>query len=86
MLGNTIASHQRDTIDKLSIAPSSAEAGLCTMGQATFEAQHIKQVIEETAIPSLSQHVTMSINTDNSASSTYNFATCTCKTLFNLEK
>eukprot|EP00971_Amphidinium_carterae_P030997 609883-Amphidinium_carterae.4 len=37
------------------------------MGQATLEAQHIKQVIEEMAIPNISAHVTMSINTDSSA-------------------
>eukprot|EP00971_Amphidinium_carterae_P230633 4577221-Amphidinium_carterae.1 len=37
------------------------------MGQATNEAQHIKQVLEEMAIPNLSSHITMSINTDSSA-------------------
>eukprot|EP00971_Amphidinium_carterae_P329776 6462452-Amphidinium_carterae.3 len=37
------------------------------MGQATIEAQHIKQVIEEMAIPNINPHVTMSINTDSSA-------------------
>eukprot|EP00971_Amphidinium_carterae_P071860 1421305-Amphidinium_carterae.1 len=49
------------------IALSSAEAELYAMGQATIEAQHIKQVIEEMAIPNISSHVTMSINTDSSA-------------------
>eukprot|EP00971_Amphidinium_carterae_P268626 5329150-Amphidinium_carterae.2 len=48
------------------IALSSAEAELYAMGQATIEAQHIKQVIEDMAIPNLSSHVTMSINTDSS--------------------
>eukprot|EP00971_Amphidinium_carterae_P247105 4907493-Amphidinium_carterae.3 len=46
---------------------SSAEAELYAMGQATIEAQHIKQVIEEMAVPYLSTHITMSINTDSSA-------------------
>eukprot|EP00971_Amphidinium_carterae_P066732 1321499-Amphidinium_carterae.2 len=36
------------------------------MGQATIEAQHIKQVIEELAVPNLSTHITMPINTDSS--------------------
>eukprot|EP00971_Amphidinium_carterae_P132877 2631243-Amphidinium_carterae.3 len=49
------------------IALSSAEAELYAMGQATIEAQHIKQVIEEMAIPILSPRVTMSINTGSSA-------------------
>eukprot|EP00971_Amphidinium_carterae_P348939 6490753-Amphidinium_carterae.3 len=49
------------------IALSSAEAELYARGQATIEAQHIKQVIEEMAIPNVSGHVTMSINTDSSA-------------------
>eukprot|EP00971_Amphidinium_carterae_P022709 447915-Amphidinium_carterae.2 len=49
------------------IALSSAEAELDAMGQATIEAQHFKQVIEEMNIPNLSQHVTMSINTASSA-------------------
>eukprot|EP00971_Amphidinium_carterae_P070222 1389550-Amphidinium_carterae.2 len=49
------------------IALSSAEAELYDMGQATIEAQHIKQVIEEMAIPNISSHMTMSINTDSSA-------------------
>eukprot|EP00971_Amphidinium_carterae_P154658 3066548-Amphidinium_carterae.3 len=44
-----------------------AEAELYAMGQATIEAQHIKQVIEELAITNLSPHITMSINTDSSA-------------------
>eukprot|EP00971_Amphidinium_carterae_P199452 3958326-Amphidinium_carterae.1 len=52
------------------IAFSSAEAELYTMGQGTIEAQHIKQVIEEMAIPSVSGHVTMFINTDSSAGNT----------------
>eukprot|EP00971_Amphidinium_carterae_P088308 1747021-Amphidinium_carterae.1 len=37
------------------------------MGQATIEAQHIKQVIQEMTIPKLSRHITTSINTDSSA-------------------
>eukprot|EP00971_Amphidinium_carterae_P248603 4934940-Amphidinium_carterae.2 len=37
------------------------------MGQATIEAQHIKQVIQEIAIPNLSRNINMSINTDSSA-------------------
>eukprot|EP00971_Amphidinium_carterae_P335159 6470847-Amphidinium_carterae.5 len=49
------------------IALSSAEAELYAMGQATIEAQHIKQVIEEMATPSISSHVTLSFNTDSSA-------------------
>eukprot|EP00971_Amphidinium_carterae_P271919 5396214-Amphidinium_carterae.1 len=49
------------------IALSSAEAELCAMGQTTIEAQHIKQVSEEMKNPSISSHMTMSINTDSSA-------------------
>eukprot|EP00971_Amphidinium_carterae_P233502 4634054-Amphidinium_carterae.3 len=49
------------------ISLSSAEAELYAMGQATIEAQHIKQVIEAMAIPNSSSHVTMSMNTDSSA-------------------
>eukprot|EP00971_Amphidinium_carterae_P238089 4726505-Amphidinium_carterae.1 len=37
------------------------------MGQATIEAQHIKQVMQEMTIPKLSRFITMSINTDSSA-------------------
>eukprot|EP00971_Amphidinium_carterae_P056361 1113052-Amphidinium_carterae.1 len=37
------------------------------MGQATIEAQHIKQVIQEMIIPMLSKEITMSIHTDSSA-------------------
>eukprot|EP00971_Amphidinium_carterae_P351069 6491895-Amphidinium_carterae.1 len=37
------------------------------MGQATIEAQHIKQVIQEMTIPKLSKNINMSINTDSSA-------------------
>eukprot|EP00971_Amphidinium_carterae_P018560 366229-Amphidinium_carterae.1 len=37
------------------------------MGQATIEAQHIKQVIQEMTIPKLSRNISMSINTDSSA-------------------
>eukprot|EP00971_Amphidinium_carterae_P265244 5261460-Amphidinium_carterae.1 len=43
LLGNTVASHQQDTIDDRT-AVSSAEAELYAMGQATIEAQHIRQV------------------------------------------
>eukprot|EP00971_Amphidinium_carterae_P217989 4327525-Amphidinium_carterae.1 len=43
------------------------EVELYAMGQATIEAQHIKQVIEEMAIPNLNPHVTVSITTDSSA-------------------
>eukprot|EP00971_Amphidinium_carterae_P206998 4106867-Amphidinium_carterae.5 len=43
------------------------EAELYAMEQATIEPQHIKQVIEELAVPNLSTRITMSINTDNSA-------------------
>eukprot|EP00971_Amphidinium_carterae_P349927 6491300-Amphidinium_carterae.2 len=39
------------------IALSSAEAEPYAMGQATIEAQHMKQVIEEMAIPNISPHV-----------------------------
>eukprot|EP00971_Amphidinium_carterae_P028314 557513-Amphidinium_carterae.1 len=39
------------------------------MGQATIEAQHTKAVLEEMAIPNLNPHITMSINTENSAGS-----------------
>eukprot|EP00971_Amphidinium_carterae_P212578 4218778-Amphidinium_carterae.1 len=49
------------------IALSSAEAELYAMGQATIEAQHIKQVIQEMTIPMLSKDITMSIHTDSSA-------------------
>eukprot|EP00971_Amphidinium_carterae_P050437 993325-Amphidinium_carterae.2 len=49
------------------ITLSSAEAELYAMGQATIEAQHVKQAIEEMTIPNISSHVTMSINTDSSA-------------------
>eukprot|EP00971_Amphidinium_carterae_P309338 6147227-Amphidinium_carterae.1 len=49
------------------IALSSAEAELYAMGQATIEAQHIKQAIQEMTIPRLSKHISMSINTDSSA-------------------
>eukprot|EP00971_Amphidinium_carterae_P248601 4934939-Amphidinium_carterae.1 len=49
------------------IALSSAEAELYAMGQATIEAQHIKQVIQEMAIPKLNKNVNMSLNTDSSA-------------------
>eukprot|EP00971_Amphidinium_carterae_P253003 5023055-Amphidinium_carterae.1 len=37
------------------------------MGQATIEAQHIKQVIQEMTIPNMSKNIIMSINTDSSA-------------------
>eukprot|EP00971_Amphidinium_carterae_P349979 6491326-Amphidinium_carterae.3 len=37
------------------------------MGQATLEAQHIKQVLDEMAILNLTPHITMSIKTDSSA-------------------
>eukprot|EP00971_Amphidinium_carterae_P100357 1984695-Amphidinium_carterae.2 len=49
-------------------ALSSAEAELYAMGQATIEAQHIKQVIQEMTIPKLRRNINMSINTDSSAS------------------
>eukprot|EP00971_Amphidinium_carterae_P280648 5571520-Amphidinium_carterae.1 len=49
------------------IALPSAEAELYSMGQATIEAQHIKQVMQEMTIPKLSKHIIMSINTDSSA-------------------
>eukprot|EP00971_Amphidinium_carterae_P154260 3059423-Amphidinium_carterae.1 len=37
------------------------------MGQATIEAQHIKQVKQEMTIPNMSKNINMSINTDSSA-------------------
>eukprot|EP00971_Amphidinium_carterae_P284595 5650391-Amphidinium_carterae.1 len=42
---------------QLLIALFSAEAELYAMGQATIEAQHIKQVIQEMAIPKLSRNI-----------------------------
>eukprot|EP00971_Amphidinium_carterae_P111668 2211454-Amphidinium_carterae.1 len=45
------------------IALSSAEAELHAMGQATSEAEHIKQVIQEMTIPNMSKN----INRDSSA-------------------
>eukprot|EP00971_Amphidinium_carterae_P010909 215268-Amphidinium_carterae.1 len=49
------------------IALSSAEVELYAMGQATIEAQHIKQVIQEMTIPNMIKNIYMSINTDSSA-------------------
>eukprot|EP00971_Amphidinium_carterae_P350973 6491834-Amphidinium_carterae.5 len=50
------------------IALSSAEAELYAMGHATIESQHIKQVIEEMAIPEMdTDNVTVIINTDSSS-------------------
>eukprot|EP00971_Amphidinium_carterae_P231210 4588393-Amphidinium_carterae.1 len=50
------------------IVLSSAEAELYAMGQATIESQHIKQVIDEMAIPEMDiNNVTMMINTDSSS-------------------
>eukprot|EP00971_Amphidinium_carterae_P111075 2200204-Amphidinium_carterae.1 len=47
------------------IALSSTDAELYAMGQARMESQHIKQIIEEMAIPEMdTEKVTMMINTD----------------------
>eukprot|EP00971_Amphidinium_carterae_P312747 6215671-Amphidinium_carterae.1 len=67
MLGYTIATHQQNTINHCTFISRAAEAEIYAMGHATLEAQHIKHVLEEMAIPNLNPHITMSINTDSSA-------------------
>eukprot|EP00971_Amphidinium_carterae_P316513 6291743-Amphidinium_carterae.1 len=43
-------------------------AGAVAQNWVPIEAQHIKQVIQEMTIPKLSKNISMSINTDSSAS------------------
>eukprot|EP00971_Amphidinium_carterae_P019866 391374-Amphidinium_carterae.3 len=78
MLEHCTTTHQQNTIHNSIIALSSAEAELYAMGQATLEAQHIKQAIEEMAVPNLSALTTMSINTNNSAGINKKTNTCNC--------